>query len=136
MKRRLFPLQLIGAVLLVSRQGWAGTYLDRAALLVSAADEELGYLRRKANDLDMARMIHRVAVARLAAASEMAVPPEVVQAHPHLLLLLENCERAANAVIEKRAEQFQKFLRLAREEEELFRAVLRHLGWTLPRPRD
>ena len=136
MKRSALGLAACGVVVLSALPAWAGTYLDRASLLLSAADEELGYLRKKGSDLDLARLIHRVAQARLAAASEMSVPPEVVQAHPHLLLLLENCERAANAVLEKRNEHFLKFLRLAREEEELFRAVLRHLGWVLPRPKD
>jgi hypothetical protein len=62
----------------------------------------------------------------------MEVPKEVVQAHPHLLLMLEDCERAANAAVERNAEGFLKFQRAARDEEEHFRAILKQLGWQLP----
>lgn len=111
---------------------WAGSYLDRAAMLVGVANLELGYLRRKLYDGELARTTQKLAAARLTAAQTMEVPAEVVQAHPHLLLMFEDCERAANAAVERNAEEFLKFQRAARDEEEHFRAILKQLGWQLP----
>ncbi len=132
--RRQFGLVALSAAacLLFSTSASAGSYLDRAALLVTQAMQEAAYLRRKLYDRELARLTHRLARARLEAGRQMLVPPEVVQAHPHLLLMLENCERAAEAAVAREAREFLKHLRAARDEEELFRVVLKQLGWTLP----
>jgi hypothetical protein len=114
----------------------AGTYLDRAALLVFVANAELDYLRRKLYDSELARIVHQQTEARTRAASTMLVPADVVQAHPHLLLMLENCERAASSAVERKPNDFLKFLTLARDEEQLFRSILKQLGWELPRVHD
>jgi hypothetical protein len=111
---------------------WAGSYLDRASMLVGMANTELTYLRRRLHDQHLAHVIHKLAASRVVAAQEMEVPKEVVQAHPHLLLMLEDCERAGNAAVERNAEGFLKFQRAARDEEEHFRAILKQLGWQLP----
>jgi hypothetical protein len=128
---------LFGAVALAAGlatgTAWAGSYLDRAALLVIVSNTEIDYLRRKLYDPELARLVHRQTEARVQAASSMLVPPEVAQAHPHLLLMLENCERAANSAVERKPEEFLKFLGLARDEEQLFRAILKQLGWELPK---
>lgn len=121
-----------GAVCFVTSPVWAGSYLDRASMLMGLANTELTYLRRKLHDPHIARVLHKVASARLLAAQEMEVPKEVVQAHPHLLLMLEDCERAANSAVERNAEGFLKFQRAARDEEEHFRAILKQLGWQVP----
>jgi hypothetical protein len=134
--RQLRRQWILGAVasatFVVARPAWAGSYLDRAAMLVGLADTELTYLRRKLHDAYLAQVVHKLAIGRLAAAQEMEVPKEVVQAHPHLLLMLEDCERAANSAVERNAEGFLKFQRAARDEEEHFRAILKQLGWQLP----
>jgi hypothetical protein len=110
--------------------------LDRAALLIFVANTEMDLLRRKLYDGELARLIHQQTEARTHAASTMMVPPDVVQAHPHLLLMLENCERAASSAVERKAPEFLKFLGLARDEEQLFRSILKQLGWELPSVRD
>jgi hypothetical protein len=110
----------------------AGSYLDRAALLVFVANSEMDFLRRKLYDGELARLVHQQTEARTRAAASMMVPPDVVQAHPHLLLMLENCERAASSAVERKAPEFLKFLTLARDEEQLFRSILKQLGWELP----
>jgi hypothetical protein len=122
---------VIGACL-VPRLAWAGSYLDRASLLVFEANSELDYLRRKLYDRELGRMLHELSEARLRAGRDMLVPKEVIQAHPHLLLFLENCERAAGHAAEGRGKAFVKFLSLARSEEQLFRGILKQLGWELP----
>ncbi len=129
--------QMLGALLTVAcatyvQHAHAGSYLDRAAMLVGIANLELTYLRRKLYDTELARTTQKLAAARVVAAQTMEVPAEVVQAHPHLLLMLEDCERATNAAVERNAEEFLKFQRAARDEEEHFRAILKQLGWQLP----
>jgi len=129
-RRRL--LSLLIAALLISVPAWAGTYLNSAALLLSQASTEGDYLRPRMNDKELAELIHRLADARLEAAKNMLVPKEVVQAHPHLLLVLENYERAADAATRGEAEKFLVYQQRARDEDRTFRGVLKQFGYALP----
>lgn len=131
-RRQVLTLLATLPCLVYARGAYAGSYLDRAAMLVGVANLELSYLRRKLYDPELARTSQKLAAARVTAAQTMEVPVEVVQAHPHLLLMLEDCERATNAAVERNAEEFLKFQRAARDEEEHFRAILKQLGWQLP----
>jgi hypothetical protein len=110
----------------------AGSYLDRAALLVAQATREADYLRSRLGDRELARVVHEMAAARVRAAGTMIVPKEVALAHPHLLLVLENYERAADAAVEGEAQRFLIYQLRARDEERVLRGVLKQLGWSLP----
>jgi hypothetical protein len=121
-----------GALLLWARPAWAGTYLNRAVLLLNGAVREAAYLRARFSDKELARVTQRVAQARLDAANAMTVPKEVVQAHPHLLLVLESYTQAAEAATRGEAERFNSYHQRALDEERAFRAVLKQLGWVLP----
>ncbi|HET9955579.1 MAG TPA: hypothetical protein VFQ61_13790 [Polyangiaceae bacterium] len=114
------------------KPAFAGSYLNRAALLLHQARREGEYLRPRYGDKELARIVHEVARARLQAASGMMVPKEVVQAHPHLLLVLENYERAAEAAINLMPEKFLLALQRAQDEERTFRVVMKQLGWDIP----
>lgn len=130
--RRRF-LTLVGfSPLLVASAAEAGSYLNRAALLVAQATRESEFLRGRVGDKDLAELVHAVAAARLEAASRMNVPKEVVLAHPHLLLTLENYERSADAAVEGQNEKFLIYQQRARDEEVILRGVLKQLGWALP----
>jgi hypothetical protein len=111
---------------------WAGSYLNRAAVLVQHAREEGEYLRNRTYDVELARVMQRVAQGRLQAARETLVPKEVVQAHPHLLLMLEHYERAAAAAVDGKPQKVPALINQARDEEQIFRSILRQLGWPLP----
>lgn len=130
-RRHLLSLSLL-APLCWATPAHAGSYLNRAAILVVQASRESQYLRGRVNDKDLAELVHFVAVARLQAASRMQVPKEVVQAHPHLLLILQNYERSADAAAEGHAERFLIYQQRARDEEGILRGVLKQLGWALP----
>jgi hypothetical protein len=126
-------LTLLGLLpLLLASPAQAGSYLNRAAMLVIQASRESEYLRGRVNDKDLAELVHQVAVARLEAASRMNVPKEVVQAHPHLLLILENYERSADAAVEGHNDRFLIYQQRARDEEGILRGILKQLGWVLP----
>jgi hypothetical protein len=130
-RRRLLAL-LVLSPLCWSRVAHAGSYLNRAAVLVLNARRESEYLRGRVSDKELAELVHAVALARLEAASRMQVPKEVVQAHPHLLLVLQNYERSADSASEGHAERFLIYQQRAMDEEGILRGVLKQLGWALP----
>jgi hypothetical protein len=111
---------------------FGGTYLSRATLLIGGATREMSYLRARFSDKELARVVSRLAQARLDTASAMTVPKEVMQAHPHLLLVLENHVQAAEAATRGEGERFNVHFQRALDEERTFRAVLKQLGWVLP----
>jgi len=130
-RRHLLALAGLSPLLVVG-SAEAGSYLNRAAMLVIQASRESEYLRGRVSDKDLAELVHQVAAARLDAASRMNVPKEVVMAHPHLLLTLENYERSADAAVEGHNERFLIYQQRARDEEGILRGVLKQLGWALP----
>jgi len=123
---------LLGAALFFgSALARAGTYLDRVGILVREARMEADYLEYRLNDKELAEVLHKMAVARLETARDMMVPKEVTQAHPHFLLMLENCERAADAAESKANDRFIVYQRRARDEEQIFRSIMRQFGFPL-----
>jgi len=130
--RRAFAGVAVVALLAIASPAFAGTYLNRAVVLLSGAARESAYLRARLGDKELARMTFRLAGARLDAARSMTVPKEVEQAHPHLLLVLENYLQAAEAATLGESERFVIFHQRALDEERTFKAVLKQLGWVLP----
>ena len=126
----VLPLPLL---LFHSDRAWAGSYLNRAALLVAEASREANYLRARLYDKELARLVHELSIGRLKAARAMSVPKEVKEANPHLLLMLERYERACHAAVERNAQRFIKRLGEARDETQVFRSILEQLGWPLPK---
>ncbi len=132
MTRRSFALLTLGAGLATAAPAWAGSYLDRAALLLDEARREGDMLQPRTNDKEMVLIVKALAEARAKVGRKMEVPAAVAKAHPHLLLVLENCERAADAASEGNFKKFMEHLLTARDEERTFRAVIAELGYTLP----
>jgi hypothetical protein len=130
--RRALPGMLAVSFLFLGSEAWAGTYLNSAALLLAQASNEADFLRARINDKELADLIHKLADARLEAAKGMLVPKEVVQAHPHLLLVLENYERAADSATRGEAAKFLVYQQRARDEDRTFRGVLKQFGYALP----
>ncbi|MCB9582534.1 MAG: hypothetical protein H6717_36190 [Polyangiaceae bacterium] len=130
--RRGFVALLGTATLCWAVPAFAGSYLDRAALMLQQAATDADFLRARLSDKELARVVHKMASARVDAASHMIVPKEVTQAHPHLLLVLENYERAAEFAKDGKAEKFLIYQLRAQEEERILKGVLKQLGWSLP----
>jgi hypothetical protein len=132
LSRRAFAGRVALACVAWSALAFAGSYLNSAALLLAQALVEAEYLRARINDRELAELVHRLADARLEAAKSMLVPKEVALAHPHLLLVLENYERAADAATRGGMSQFLVYQQRARDEDRTFRGVLKQLGYSLP----
>jgi hypothetical protein len=130
--RRAVCLLGASALLFVAREAHAGSYLNRAHLMIRHGMKEMEYLRARVNDKELASVVHQLAQARLDAGRKMTVPTEVAMAHPHVLLVLENCERAAQGAVDGDAEKFMIFYQRALDEERTLRFVLKKLGWSLP----
>ncbi|MBW2524056.1 MAG: hypothetical protein JRI23_07770, partial [Deltaproteobacteria bacterium] len=125
MKRRSFAALVLGLTLcLLPSVAWAGSYLNRAALLLHSARAERDMVRPRVQDKELVEMAHRIASARSEAARRMQVPKEVAAAHPHLLLVLENTERAFAAALDRNYERFAEHIDRARAEDGTFRAIV------------
>src|SRR5262245_3572629 len=133
-ERRSFAAAFLFVLVSLAAPAFAGTYLNRAVVLLSGASREANYLRARLGDKELARITLRMATARLEAARTMTVPKEVEQAHPHLLLVLENYQQAAEAATLGETERFAIYHQRALDEERTFKAVLKQLGWLLPDP--
>ena len=112
---------------------WSGSYLNRAALLLSASRAERDMVLPRSGDKELLRMVHTVAQARAEAARNMDVPKLVAEAHPHLLLVMENSERGYAAALDGDQQGFVQHVLRARGEDKSFRAILKNLGYALPR---
>jgi len=132
--RRAFAALAAVAVLTLALPVFAGTYLNRAVVLLSGGAREAAYLRARLGDKELARVTYRLAGARLDAARSMTVPKEVENAHPHLLLVLENYQQAAEAATLGEPDRFTLHMQRALDEERAFKTVLKQLGWVLPEP--
>jgi hypothetical protein len=132
MIHRLFALFAFSLALVIAAPARAGSYLDRAALMLDEARREGDMLQPRTNDKEMILVIKALAEARAKVGRKMDVPAAVAKPHPHLLLVLENYERAADAAAEGNFKKFMEHLMTARDEERTFRALIAELGYTLP----
>lgn len=132
--RALLATVALLAVLLVPTLARAGSYLDRAAVLLGSSRQESAMLRARLTDKELAKVVATVAEARARVASRMDVPAAVAKAHPHLLLSLEHAERAAAAAVLGSLKVALGHLESARREDESFLAVLKESGHALPPP--
>ena len=131
---RWWPMILVAVGLVLSAPAArAGSYLDRAALLLEAARAERDSAKAHPQDRELLEMVHAVAQARSAAARAMNVPKAIESGHPHLLLSIENTERAFAAALEGRFDKFAEFIERARTEDRTFRALVAKMGYTIPR---
>ncbi|MCC6556216.1 MAG: hypothetical protein IT372_24920 [Polyangiaceae bacterium] len=135
MMRRLLALFAFAlSALIAAPIAFAGSYLDRASLLLDEARREGDLLQPRTSDKELVSLIHALAEARVRAAAKMECPAAVAKAHPHLLLVLENSERAAEAASRGNFKKFMEHLIAARNEDRTFRALITELGYTLPEP--
>lgn len=133
LSRRAVGLGALAAVVAAALPAHAGSYLDRAALLLEGSKKDATSLRGRMTDKELARVVQIVANARVEAASKMDVPEKVAKAHPHLLLTLTKVERAAQAAVDANYRSVVELLEAADREESVFRSALKELGFPLGR---
>jgi hypothetical protein len=109
----------------------AGSYLDRAALLLDGTRKECDLLQPRMADKELVRIVSAMAAARVDVAEKMEVPAAVGKAHPHLLLVLTNADAALRAARDGDFKKFMEHLTAARNEDRSFRAVLKELGYVV-----
>jgi hypothetical protein len=131
-RRAFLTLLFTVAVVAVAPPAWAGSYLDRAAILLDQSRKEGDMLQPRTYDKELATMIKALAEVRTKAARRMEIPAAIAKAHPHLLLVLENMDRAADAALAGNFKKFMQHLNTARDEDRTFRALVAELGYTLP----
>ena len=136
LKRALALVTLLAALLGPQVSAWAGEtsagYLVRAATLLDGARREADALQPRTGDKDFVAIVKTLAEARAKLGRKLDVPASLAKAHPHLLLVLEHCERAADAAEKGNAKKFMEHLTAARSEEKIYRAVLAELKSPLP----
>ncbi len=131
-RRRVLGGLAAVAVLSFAGAAFGGSYLDRAALLLDQARREGDMMIPRTGDKELVKLVKALAEARSKAARKMDVPSQVIKAHPHLLLVLESYERAADAALEGSFKKFMEHINTARDEEKLFRVIIAELGYSLP----
>lgn len=131
-RRRFLAASASLATLCLAGHAFAGSYLDRAALLLDQARKEGDLLQPRTGDKELALVIKTLSEARAKAARKMEVPAAIAKAHPHLLLVMETWDRAVESTLEGNFKKFMEHLLTAREEDRIFRALVKELGFALP----
>ena len=134
MNRRHF-LALSAAALgaALTSPAFAGSYLDRAALLLDGGKTDIETVKTRSSDRETLLLVKALTEARLKVARKMNVPEAVTAAHPHLMLVLENQDRALDALLANNTKKYAECLVNATDEERTFRNLIKQLGYALPK---
>lgn len=134
MRRRDFLGAAAAAVIaLAARSARAGSYLDRAALMLEEAKKEIELVKTRTGDKELLLVVKAMTEARLKVARKMNVPAKVVDAHPHLMLVLENYDRAIDSLVAGNTKKYAECLITAADEERTFRNLIKDAGYSLPK---
>lgn len=111
----------------------AGSYLDRAALLLDEVKREVELVKSRTSDKELLLVVKALTEARLKVARKMNVPAKVVDAHPHLMLVLENHDRSIDALTSGNMKKYAECLINLADEEKTFRNLIKEAGYALPK---
>jgi len=107
-------------------------YLAELALVLDGARRLLSYCDHHGGAPELVRFAHPLSERYVEMATRMLPSAKLAVAHPHLLLVVENLERALDAAGASDRTSFQKRMRIAREELANLEAVLKQLKQRLP----
>jgi len=107
-------------------------YLSELALLIEGSRRLIGFSESNLEDRDLLKFAHPLAERYVEMANHMLPTAKVVVAHPHLMLVVENLERAIDAAASADSGTYQKRMRIARDELANLEAVLKQLKLRLP----
>jgi hypothetical protein len=107
-------------------------YLAEVALTLEGARRLMLWVETHFGDLDFAQYAYPLAQRYVEMAGHLTPSQKLVPAHPHLLLVVENVERAVDAAAANQVELFRKRARTVREELLILDGVLKQLKFKLP----
>lgn len=109
-------------------------YLTEVGLVAEGARRLLAYCDQRGGDADFAKFAQPLAEQYVELAGRMLPSPKATVVHPHLLLVVENLERALDAAASADTATYQKRIRVTRDELMNLDAVLKQLKLRLPEP--
>ena len=108
------------------------TYMVELALTLEGARRLMLWVETHPNDPDFARFAYPLAERYVEMAGHMTPSKKLTTAHPHLLLVVENVERALDAAAQGDLAVFRHRMRTVREELSILDNVLKQLKLKLP----
>lgn len=107
-------------------------YLAELALTLEGARRVMLWVETHPGDPEFARFAHPLSERYVEMAGHLTPSAKLVAAHPHLLLVVENVERAVEAASLGEMGVFRKHARTVREELAILDNVLKQLKFKLP----
>ena len=98
-------------------------YLNRARLMLDFAVRTNEYVRQRLLDTELANFAHAMAEKNVLEAEKMTPPASLSLLHPHLLLVLENTERALAYAEKGELAKYRKQQRTLKKELHLLEAI-------------
>lgn len=110
------------------------SYMSELALVVDGARRIVSFCEQHAEEKELARFARPLAERYVELANHMLPSAKLAVAHPHLLLVVENLDRALDSAAAGDATTYQKRLRIARDELANLEAVLKQLRLRVQEP--
>jgi hypothetical protein len=110
------------------------TYMTELSLVIDGARRLISFCEQHAEEKELARFARPLAERYVDLANRMLPSAKLAVAHPHLLLVIENLDRALDSAAAGDAATYQKRLRIARDELANLEAVLKQLKLRVQEP--
>jgi hypothetical protein len=107
-------------------------YLAELSMVLEGARRLILWAETYPNDVDFAKFAYPLADRYVEMAGRMTPPGKLAVVHPHLLLVVENVERAVDAAAAGDLPSFRQRMRTVREELSNLDSVIRQLKLHLP----
>jgi hypothetical protein len=107
-------------------------YLAELSMVLEGARRLILWAETYPSDTDFAKFAHPLAERYVEMAGRMTPPGKLVVVHPHLLIVVENVERALDAAGAGDLSSFRQRMRIVREELSNLDGVLKQLKVRLP----
>ncbi len=107
-------------------------YLAELSMLLEGSRRLLLWAETYVGEPDFSRFAHPLAERYVDLAGRLVPPDNLVIAHPHLLMVVENVERALDAAASGDTPSFRQRARIVREELVTLESVLKQLKLRLP----
>jgi hypothetical protein len=107
-------------------------YMAELSMLLEGSRRLLLWAENYVGEPEFARFAHPIAERYVDLGGRLVPPENLVMAHPHLLMVLENVERALDAAATGDTVAFRQRTRIVREELVTLESVLKQLKVRLP----